>query len=212
MNAARELRPLSIPVGALSVRMQVPLGAEDPGERISYWWGLTSSAVALARHIEARERVEGQSVAELGCGLGLPGIAAALLGAHVTFTDYVHDALEVARNNALANGLTQERTSFRIWDWENPGQPGTFGLVIGSEVVYDYFFHGSLVGLLERILEPEGRIILADRTRLCVQRFLGRMTRRGFTCSENRGRVILEVFPEQEISIFTLKRTQTALG
>jgi predicted nicotinamide N-methyase len=206
MNTAPDIQDISIPVGSLRVRMHVPLSAHDPSERISFWWGITSAAIALARHIEGSEEVAGQSVAELGCGLGLPGITAAMLGAHVTFTDYVPDALESARHNARINSVSEDSTTFRTCDWENPGQLGSFTLVMGSEVVYDYFFHGSLAGLLERIVAPQGRIILADRPRLCVQRFLGRMTQRGFACSETRERVMLECFPDQEVSLFTLKR------
>ena len=80
---------ISIPIGSLDVRMLAPRRREESDSRISFWWGITSAAIALARHMEARGSLRGQRVVELGCGLGLAGITAGLLGADVLFTDYV---------------------------------------------------------------------------------------------------------------------------
>ncbi len=110
--------------------------------------------------------------------------------------------------NSLLNGLTEPAASYRVLDWENPEVHGEFGLVLGSEVVYDYFFHGCLLSLLERLLSPNGRIMLADRKRLCVSRFMGRMISRGFSCEQHTSRVTLEGFPDQEVTVFTLSRTR----
>ena len=111
-----------------------------------------------------------------------------------------------ARRNSLLNGLGGPRARYRVLDWENPGDHGTFGLVLGAEVVYDYFYHGCLLMLLERLVTPNGRIMLADRKRLCVSRFVGRMIHRGFICEQTESRVAMDGFPDQEITIFTLSR------
>jgi predicted nicotinamide N-methyase len=197
---------ISIPVGNLNVRMLVPHGREESGSRISFWWGITSSAIALACHIEAGGSLRGRHVIELGCGLGLAGITAGMCGADVLFTDYVPEALEFAHKNAQRNGLTDQIIKSAPLDWENPGKIEPCSMVLGSEIVYDYFFHGSLIKLLNMILEPGGTIILADRKRLVVTRFLGRLVDLGFRCVETRSQVAVAGFPEQEISIFTLDR------
>ncbi len=197
---------ISIPIGSLNVRMLAPRGQEDPGSRISFWWGITSSAIALARHIEAGGSLRGHRVIELGCGLGLAGITAGLLGADVLFTDYVPEALAFAHKNAQMNGLTDQAVKSALLDWEDPGEIEPQSLVLGSEILYDYFFHGSLIKLLKIILQPGGKIILADRKRLVVTRFLGRLVDQGFRCEETRSQVAVAGFPEQEISIFTLDR------
>jgi predicted nicotinamide N-methyase len=197
---------ISIPIGSLAVRMLAPRRREESDSRISFWWGITSAAVALARHMEARESLRGQRVVELGCGLGLAGTTAGLLGADVLFTDYVPEALEFARKNAQLNGLTDQTIKSALLDWENPGKMEPFNIVLGSEILYDYFFHSSLIKLLQTILEPGGTVILADRKRLVVTRFLGRLADLGFRCVETRSQVVLAGFPEQEISIFTLDR------
>ena len=42
---------------------------------------------------------------ELGCGLGLPALAAALRGADVLATDWAEDAIELLQRNAERNGV-----------------------------------------------------------------------------------------------------------
>lgn len=106
MNSDNAVENISIPVGELLIRMLAPQDETDSDSRITFWWGITSAAVALALHIEShRENFSGKRVIELGCGLGLAGIAAGLAGAHVLFTDYVPQALEFAEKNARLNGL-----------------------------------------------------------------------------------------------------------
>ena len=51
-------------------------------ELLPYWAHLWGSAVALAEAV-AGEDMRGRRVLELGCGLGLPSIAAAQAGAYV---------------------------------------------------------------------------------------------------------------------------------
>jgi predicted nicotinamide N-methyase len=194
-----------VPVGDLEIRLRAPCSAEDPSDRISLWWGITSAAVVLARHMEAQGPLAGTSLLELGCGLGLPGIVAALRGTRVTFTDYVPEALGFAQENCRINGLTEDQATFRMLDWEHPEPMDPFDWVIGSEIMYDYFFHGALTNLLCRLVKTEGTVILSDRKRLCISRFIGRARGKSFTCQEILSRAGLPDFPDQEISLFTLR-------
>ena len=72
-------------------------------EFLPYWAELWPSAVALARVIGTRA-LHGARTLELGCGLGLPSIAAALAGGRVLATDWSQEAVEMARENAARNG------------------------------------------------------------------------------------------------------------
>src|SRR5579885_2021506 len=56
-------------------------------EFLPYWAELWPSGVALARFVAGLE-LEGTRVLELGCGLGLPSLAAALRGADVLASDW----------------------------------------------------------------------------------------------------------------------------
>ena len=54
----------------------------------------------------------GKRVVELGCGLGLPGIVAALSGARrVLLTDKEHTGLRLALTSAKLNGLNVSTTA-----------------------------------------------------------------------------------------------------
>jgi methylase of polypeptide subunit release factors len=74
--------------------------------------------VGLSRHVARHLALDGQHVLELGCGLGLVGVVAALQGARVLCTDYEADALAFARHNARHNHCKQVR--FRQVDWRAP--------------------------------------------------------------------------------------------
>lgn len=197
-----------VPVGHLHVRMAVPESQSESAERVTFWWSVTSSAIALAEFLCSMGPLSGNRVLELGCGPGLAGISAGMLNAEVMFTDYIPGALRLARRNAALNGLDAGRIDFRILDWEAPEDLDTFDLVIGSEILYDYFFHGSLIGLLERATDVNSRIILADRKRLVVQRFLGRLRDHGFRGDEHSLQVRAAGFPQQETTVFTLQRAR----
>jgi len=208
MHSNKTVEEISIPVGDLLIRMLAPQDEADSDSRITFWWGITSAAVALARHIEShRQGFSGKRVIELGCGLGLAGITAGLAGAKVLFSDYMPKALEFAEKNARLNGLANGTFRTQVLNWEYPADLPKFDVVLGTEIVYDYFFHGALIGLLEGIVQPNGTIFLADRKRLCVSRFIGRMTNAGFCSAETITRVALAGFPDQEISIFALSKS-----
>ena len=67
-----------------------------------YWADLWPAARMLAKAILRETWVPGQSALEVGCGLGLPGIAALAMGLNVTFSDYDATALHFAADNARA--------------------------------------------------------------------------------------------------------------
>jgi len=207
MNLARSsVVEICLPVGSMSIRLLVPGGVQGDNQRILYWWEVTSAAVALSQHLQEMGDLSGNRAVELGCGLGLAGLTAALLGANVTFTDYASEAIASVRENARANCLDETGVRFAVLDWERPAEIGMFSLVVGSEILYDYFTHGDLINLLDRLLEDGGTILLADRPRLAVSRFIGRLIQRGFRCSQTRRRMELGSFPSQDVSIFALRR------
>jgi len=199
---------ISVPVGKFEIQMLVPPEQEEHGSRMSCWWGVTTAAVALSRHIAALDWLAGKKAIELGCGLGLAGITAGLSGARVLFTDYMSEALDYAAENCRLNRLEESDTDLRILDWEAPQDMGQFELVLGSEILYDYFFHGALIRLIDSILARDGVLLLADRKRLVVSRFLGRLLDTGFECTETQMRIDLKGFPDREISVFEIRRNR----
>src|SRR6478609_12225246 len=71
-------------------------------EFLPYWAELWPAATALA---EGLPDVAGLRVVELGCGLGVPSLVAAVREADVTATDWASEAVELLRANAERNGV-----------------------------------------------------------------------------------------------------------
>src|SRR5262245_3345955 len=97
-------------------------------EFLPYWAELWPSGLALARRV-AGTRLDGTTVLELGCGLGLPSLAASLAGADVLATDWARDALALLSRNADRNGATLA-TSLGDWRDEAAFAGRRFDLVL----------------------------------------------------------------------------------
>lgn len=193
-------------VGDLQIRLIFPGSRPESPDRISFWWGVTSSSLALARFIESSNSFSNRDVLELGSGVGLGGLVAALKGARVTFTDYMDEALDTARQNTIINKAYDENVRFVNLDWEFPFPVGVFDIIIGSEIVYDYLTHSSLEKLMINALKPHGVIVIADRDRMVVNRFMGRLIQKGFSCNKTGVMISDPGFPLQEITIYVLER------
>src|SRR5262249_37754506 len=75
-------------------------------EYLPSWAGVGPAARMLARVILREPWQPGLEALEIGCGLGLPGVAALKAGLRVTFSDYDTTALQFAAENARCNGFT----------------------------------------------------------------------------------------------------------
>src|SRR5207249_5467388 len=98
-----------------------------------YWSVLWRSGLALARELDGM-RLRDLRVLELGCGLGLPSIAAARAGADVLATDACPEALELVARNANVNHVRIETATV---DWSHPDElaaKGPFDLVLAADV------------------------------------------------------------------------------
>jgi predicted nicotinamide N-methyase len=140
-------------------------------EFLPYWAELWPSALALARAVSTRA-LGGVRVLELGCGLGLPSIAAALAGARVLATDWSPDAIALLAENARRNGAALE---LAVRPWSDPdalAAGGPWELVLASDVLYERRNVELLLGLLPRLVGERGEVLLADPGRPPVTAFL----------------------------------------
>jgi predicted nicotinamide N-methyase len=129
-------------------------------EFLPYWAELWPSALALARAV-ARRPLTGRRTVELGCGLGLPAIAAARAGGRVLATDWSPDAVAMTARNAERNGVALATALFR-WD-ADPGELGPpWPLVLASDVLYESRNVAPLLALLPRLCAAAGEVWLAD--------------------------------------------------
>jgi predicted nicotinamide N-methyase len=152
-------------------------------ERLPYWAELWTSSLELARWSLKGGVGRGMRVLELGCGLGLVGIAAARAGGHVTMTDYEPDALAFARLNA-ADNLPQpshgDGIRVAMLDWRDLYRGEQYGLVLGSDIVYDRSVFEPLLRCLQECLAPGGRAVMTDPDRAVGRAFLELAAQSGF--------------------------------
>jgi predicted nicotinamide N-methyase len=152
-------------------------------ERMPYWAQLWSSSLVLARHCLEHDDLRGKRVLDLGCGLGLIGIAAAKVGASVVMVDYENDALRFARLNAETN-LSPEVVSssivFKGMDWRIPEEMGRFDLILAGDVVYERRNFLPLLNLLYETLNGDGLAVFAEPDRVIGKEFFSLAVDKGF--------------------------------
>jgi predicted nicotinamide N-methyase len=139
--------------------------------------------VALARELD-EAGLRGKRVVELGCGLGVPSIAAARAGAEVLATDACDEALELVRRNSEANGV---RVATGTIDWAVPDELASrapFDLVLAADVLYEEASVAPLLSLLPR-LAPVAWV--ADPGRPIARGFLEQARRRWAVKTRVRG-------------------------
>ena len=147
-----------VPIAGRDLRLLRPRDAEalldeDAFEReefLPYWAELWPSSLALARTIAGRA-LRGARTLELGCGLGLPSIAAALAGGRVLATDWSAEAVAMTAANAERNDAAVETL---VCSWTAP-EPllarAPWDLVLASDVLYEARNGDVLLELLPRL-------------------------------------------------------------
>jgi predicted nicotinamide N-methyase len=152
--------------------------ANDSDDYMPYWAYLWPSAIPMANAVLKSRWPAGTHVLELGCGVGLVGIAALAAGYRVDLTDYDVTSVAAARRNAEINGFS----SFDAYqlDWRTP-PVAKFPVVLGCDLTYEQRNHAPILNLLESVLEPDGCCWLADGGRTVSEQFWNLAVSRGFT-------------------------------
>ncbi|BDA49213.1 probable protein N-lysine methyltransferase METTL21A [Coccomyxa sp. Obi] len=111
------------------------------------------------------------TILELGAGVGLPCLLAALLGeAPFMLTDYDPQVLEVLQRNIDSNGLS-DRGRVHQMNWKTwRGEPdlGQFELVLGADLLYASASVKDFMEVLRLVLAPEGVFLMAHQIRRSI--------------------------------------------
>jgi predicted nicotinamide N-methyase len=171
------LRRLRLPLGNGAMSLVIPdVGAwmragewaanTVPNGEPPYWVQIWPASVAVARLLWRRGALTGLRALDLGCGLGVPGIAACRGGAHVTFADVKPDALAFATWNGARqdNPNAPAPTPCQI-DWSRDEVPGPFDLLLLADVSYRPIHHIALKRHVRGSLAPDGVVVHADPMR-----------------------------------------------
>jgi predicted nicotinamide N-methyase len=169
--AALQLVAREVEVAGRRLSLLVPRSADDLLDEVlagggtvpPYWADLWPSSRALATLLLEGDDLAGRRVLELGCGVGLPSVAALLAGGEVLATDAEPAAIRIAARNARRCG--GRRVATMVVDVVEP--PGElfelepFELVLAADVLYEERLGDALGRLLPRVTAPDGEAIIA---------------------------------------------------
>jgi predicted nicotinamide N-methyase len=197
-------------LGGAEVELLSPANADDliseddyvMDERLPYWADLWPSAQILAGEVRTM-RLAGARVLELGCGMGLVAVAAAMAGGDVTATDYYEDAIRFSELNvATATGRT---IGTRMVDWSKmPADLGKFDVVLASDVLYEPRYAAMVADAIAATLARGGRAVIADPGRIALPDFRDECAARGLV-SAGDPRPYAEAKIRQTITLWTLE-------
>jgi predicted nicotinamide N-methyase len=124
-------------------------------------------------------------VIEIGCGLALPAVTAAVCGATAVATDQVLAPLQLARRSARRSNAT---LAVLQMDWTALAVSGAFDLCLGADIGYDFRYARLLAGALRQLVRPGGCVWLADSVNLHRNDLLDALGDAGFAlrCNQTR--------------------------
>ncbi len=189
------MRQTRVEAGDLRVRLFVVKRLEDyvdaevllrdaDAPEPPYWAHVWPGSRALAGLMAQRE-CAGRRVVDLGCGLGLAGIAAAMRGATVTLLDTAHAGLQVAAANVALNHC---RASVLEADVRRPGLRGAFDYILAADVTYDPTLQAAVATFIAAYLAAGGTGWCAESVRTLDRGFRDACEQHGLRLSEHAAR------------------------
>ena len=201
----------AVVIGDVTLTLRKPANADQliseadyvMDERLPYWADLWPSSRQLAATLLG-ENGAGRTLLELGCGLGLPTVAAMRAGFEVTATDYYEDALQVTRANAGRN-LDRE-PHVRMVNWrEWPDDIGTFDMIVAADVIYEQEYAVLVAACIKRALRPDGEAIIADPGRVALATFYAQLPIVGLEVTASSTTPYIDGKINQQIQVMRLR-------
>lgn len=203
----------TIQIGDVSITIETPPDLDALLDRaaheaphtvdgIPYYAILWPAARGLAEYLwHERKTLKGKNVIELGCGLGLPSILAAKLGALVHATDFHPDTGEWLLHNANENRV---ELTYQQLDWtvflagsKKETTLSCAPFVIGSDLLYEARHIPALVCTIDALCSHGGQAIISDPGRDHLPTFVAAMERMGWKH---------ELIPMNDIYVCTFQR------
>lgn len=155
-----------------------------------YFALLWSGSRELARVMAGRRLdLEDRSLLEVGCGLGLPALAAAAMGARVTALDREPDAIDFLRASAAAGGVELETVVGDLCSLDDR----RFDHVVAAELLYEPAGFADLAAALVQRTSPGGTLWIADAARVDTRPFFSELARFGLVpCLDQRSEALEE--------------------
>ncbi|UCD28780.1 MAG: methyltransferase [Planctomycetota bacterium] len=134
-----------------------------------YWAQPWPAAVMLAEAVLNGEPGDARSAVDIGCGIGLVGLAAAVMGWSVTAGDYDDDALAFTELNARRNGIIL--ADCRKIDYRQPLDSPAYECVLGADLTYEKRLCEPVARWIASGLKSEGLALISDPNRAVADAF-----------------------------------------
>lgn len=148
-------------------------------DRAPYGLELWPAAIMLAQFVLQEDPGRHRHALELGCGLGLVGLAATIAGWRVRVTDHDGTALQFAAYNARRNNIAVH--AYALLDWRTPPPQPTYPRIFAGDVLYQLVDHAPILNGLSALLSPGGVALIADPCRGVADPFDALARRHGFS-------------------------------
>jgi len=129
------------------------------------------------------ERMETRPIEalEIGCGLGLAGLAGLARGLRGVFSDYDPAPLDFVARSVAENGFDRTRFTTRLLDWRNlPDE--RFSVILGADVIYEARLVPLVADVLGTMLAPGGLGLIGSPYRVAAQGCPAAVAARGLLC------------------------------
>ncbi|MEZ4323522.1 MAG: methyltransferase domain-containing protein [Myxococcota bacterium] len=216
---AYRTRPLTFAEGPLRLELELLEAFESESARLyahrgrqglpadpdlSPMFGVIWPSARVATRYVARADLAGKRVLEIGCGLGLPSLLAAVRGARVRATDNHPDAGPFLAANARRNGVELE---FAPLDVRTCPPDRTWDLVLATDVLFAVDMPAAIARAFEHHLAPDGVGLLVDPGRAWSDRVVEEAEARGLTVD-----IDVEEADGHELFALTLRRRLEGRG
>lgn len=143
------------------------LDAEDPEQNLPYWAEIWPSGIALASVLlKEPSLVANTPVLELGSGVGITAAAALTSGAKLVATDYAPEALTMTRITCRLHARREPETRQVNWRKANAdllqADGSRWPILLAADVLYEERDIDPVLEVFDRVLAPEGIILLAE--------------------------------------------------
>ena len=136
-------------------------------DKVPLYGRIWPSAIRLSEYFfqQHRSSMAGKRVLEIGCGLALPSIVAARMGADVVATDYLAEIGTLLSRNMLLNNTPH--ISYQLCDYRACPKDSwpPFDFILASEVTYERQYFAPLIAFLQQVATKGSTIYLADPLR-----------------------------------------------
>lgn len=206
-----ELESLESTIDELFLELEKTGNANLLEDLCPYFGCVWPSARALRAFLETHslENDGAVKVLEVGCGLAIPSLflAHSLKFSKVVASDFHPEVPKFLERNLKRNKIPSDRFEYRELNWRDPPKDlGKFGVVIGSDILYEKSHPADVAEALVKLVKPSGRIIIADPMRPYLETFVSEMRARGFGAVPETYRVPNPPAPLKETLVFDFRK------